>query len=91
MKVQGGFTDIDPAAVVAREQADVVVGEEIVRHRRPERIVHWTVSLFFFACVLSGMPIWSPIRLMAGFFGGLSGAAGSIPGRASRSRCRPSR
>ncbi len=73
MKVQGGPSDIDPAAVVAREQADVVVGEEIVRHRRSERIVHWTVSLFFFACVLSGMPIWSPIfGWMAGFFGGLS-------------------
>ena len=73
MKFHGVPTEIDPATESARKQEDVVVGEEIVRHRRSERIVHWTVSVFFFVCVLTGMPIWSPIfGWMAGFFGGLA-------------------
>src|SRR6266568_8483897 len=52
---------------------DVAVGEVIVRHRLASRLVHWTVALTFFACLLSGLPIWTPIfGWMAGLFGGLA-------------------
>jgi formate dehydrogenase subunit gamma len=62
----------DAAVVRAREKEDVVVGEEIVRHRLASRIIHWSVALFFFVALLSGLPIWTPLfGWMATFFGGL--------------------
>jgi formate dehydrogenase beta subunit/formate dehydrogenase gamma subunit len=63
----------DPkVAAIAREREDVVVGEEIVRHRRLSRVIHWSVALFFFVCVLTGLPIWTPIfGWTAHLFGGL--------------------
>jgi formate dehydrogenase subunit gamma len=63
----------DPAVAVARRRDDVAVGAEIVRHRRSTRLIHWTVSAAFFVCLLSGMPIWSPLfGWMAHIFGGLA-------------------
>src|SRR5258708_39892974 len=58
---------------VAREREDVVVGDEIVRHKFSSRVIHWMVALFFFTALLTGMPIWSPVfGWMAYFFGGLT-------------------
>ena len=63
----------DPAVIMAQNREDVVVGTEIVRHNRFSRLIHWTVALFFFLCVLTGMPIWTPLfGWMAHLFGGLS-------------------
>jgi formate dehydrogenase subunit gamma len=59
--------------VRARHTEDVAVGDEIVRHRLASRVIHWTVALFFFLALFSGLPIWSPIfGWMAHFFGGLT-------------------
>jgi formate dehydrogenase subunit gamma len=59
--------------VRAREDEDVVVGGEIVRHRLSSRVIHWTVALFFFVCLFTGLPIWTPLfGWMATLFGGLS-------------------
>jgi formate dehydrogenase subunit gamma len=67
---QGHF---DAAVAAGRDREDVVVGNEIVRHRRASRVIHWSVAVFFFVCVLTGMPIWSPIfGWMAHLFGGLA-------------------
>jgi len=64
---------LDTAIAVAREREDVIVGGEIVRHRRSSRLIHWTVAVTFFVSLLTGMPIWSPVfGWMAGLFGGLS-------------------
>jgi formate dehydrogenase subunit gamma len=64
---------MDAAVVVAQTREDVVVGNEIVRHNRASRLVHWSVALTFFVCVFTGMPIWAPIfGWMAPLFGGLS-------------------
>src|SRR5215471_2487434 len=64
---------IDLAVVTAREKEDVVVGNEIIRHNRASRLIHWTVAVFFFLCLLTGMPIWSPVfGWMAYLFGGLT-------------------
>ncbi len=58
--------------VVARTQENVVVGGEIVRHRRASRLIHWSVALTFFLSLITGMPIWAPIfRWMAAMVGGL--------------------
>ena len=63
----------DPAVIVAQKREDVVVGNEIVRHNRSSRLIHWVVAVTFFVCLFSGMPIWSPIfGWMAALFGGLS-------------------
>jgi formate dehydrogenase subunit gamma len=63
---------LDPAIVRARDVEDVVVGDQIVRHRLASRVIHWSVALTFFASLLSGLPIWTPIfGWMAGLFGGL--------------------
>jgi formate dehydrogenase subunit gamma len=64
---------LDPAVLVAREKENVLVGNEIVRHRLRSRVVHWVVAATFFGCLLTGMPIWTPVfGWMAHFFGGLS-------------------
>ena len=63
----------DPAVIVAQTRENVVVGAEIVRHDRRSRLIHWAVAAFFFLCVFSGMPIWTPLfGWMAALFGGLS-------------------
>ena len=60
-------------AAMARVREDVVVGQEIVRHRLSSRALHWTVASFFFLSLLSGLPIWTPIfGWMAALLGGLS-------------------
>jgi formate dehydrogenase subunit gamma len=64
---------LDSAVIVAQSREDVVVGNEIVRHNRFSRLVHWTVALTFFVCILTGMPIWTPVfGWMAHLFGGLT-------------------
>ncbi|MDQ6891291.1 MAG: formate dehydrogenase subunit gamma [Acidobacteriota bacterium] len=64
---------IDPAIIAAQDREDVAIGNEIVRHSRTSRLIHWTVSAFFFLSLLTGMPIWTPIfGWMAALFGGLS-------------------
>lgn len=61
------------AAARARVTEDVVVGQEIVRHRLSSRAIHWTGASSFFLSLLSGLPIWTPIfGWMAALFGGLS-------------------
>ena len=63
---------LDPAIVRARDAEDVVVGDEIVRHRLASRVIHWSVALTFFVAFLTGLPIWTPVfGWMAGLFGGL--------------------
>jgi formate dehydrogenase subunit gamma len=64
---------MDDAIVVARHREDVVVGNEIIRHSRASRWIHWSVAVTFFLCVFTGMPIWTPVfGWMAPLFGGLS-------------------
>jgi formate dehydrogenase subunit gamma len=61
------------SVVRARHTEDVLVGNEIVRHRLASRAIHWTAALFFFLALFSGLPIWTPIfGWMAHFFGGLT-------------------
>jgi formate dehydrogenase subunit gamma len=61
-----------PAIVRARTAEDVAIGDALVRHRLLSRRVHWSVALFFFLSLLSGLPIWTPLfGWLAGFFGGL--------------------
>ena len=63
----------DAAVVRARQKEDIVVGDEIVRHRLASRVIHWTVALFFFICLFTGLPIWTPLfGWMATLFGGLN-------------------
>jgi formate dehydrogenase subunit gamma len=63
----------DPAVIAGQKREDIVVGDEIVRHNRASRLIHWTVALTFFLCVFTGMPIWTPVfGWMAALFGGLS-------------------
>jgi formate dehydrogenase subunit gamma len=63
----------DLAVVEAQHRENVVVGNEIVRHKRLSRIIHWSVALTFFVCVFTGMPIWTPVfGWMAHLFGGLT-------------------
>jgi formate dehydrogenase subunit gamma len=64
---------MDEAVLAAQSREDVVVGNEIVRHNRASRLIHWAVALTFFVSLLTGMPIWSPVfGWMAHLFGGLS-------------------
>jgi formate dehydrogenase subunit gamma len=64
---------LDAAVIAARDREDVVVGNEIVRHNRASRLIHWSVAFFFVICLLTGMPIWTPtFGWMAHLFGGLS-------------------
>src|SRR5688572_8510523 len=62
----------NPAVLRARTTEDVVVGDEIVRHRLASRVIHWSVALFFFVALLTGLPIWTPVfGFAAPLFGGL--------------------
>jgi formate dehydrogenase subunit gamma len=64
---------VDAAVIVAQTREDVVVGNEIVRHNRASRLIHWMVALTFGISLLTGMPIWTPVfGWMAPLFGGLS-------------------
>lgn len=64
---------MDAAVAAARDREDIVVGNEIVRHRRSSRVIHWSVAVTFLLCVATGMPIWTPLfGWMASLFGGLS-------------------
>lgn len=64
---------MDVAVVTARDREDVLVGNEIVRHNRASRLIHWGVAITFIYCVLTGLPIWTPaFTWMAHLFGGLS-------------------
>jgi formate dehydrogenase subunit gamma len=56
-----------------RSVENVVVGDEIVRHTLGSRVVHWLVASTFVFCVLTGLPVWSPVfGWMATLVGGLS-------------------
>jgi formate dehydrogenase subunit gamma len=60
------------AAAPTRASENVIVGDEVVRHRFAARVIHWSVALTFFLLLFTGMPIWSPIfGWMAALFGGL--------------------
>jgi len=48
------------------------VGDVIVRHRLASRVIHWSVALFFFVALFSGLPIWTPV------FGGLASLFGGL-------------
>ncbi len=66
---------VDDAVTVARDREDVAVGNEIIRHKLSSRWIHWSVAGTFFVCLLSGMPIWTPVfGWMAHLFGGLATA-----------------
>ena len=61
--------------IVARKRDNVIVGDEIVRHRMATRVIHWSVALTFIIAMISGMPIWTPVfRWMANLVGGLEAA-----------------
>src|SRR5436853_5657924 len=72
--IPGASSTSGPSVMqVARGREDVVVGNEIVRHKLSSRVIHWTVAVTFFGALFTGMPIWSPVfGWMAYFFGGLS-------------------
>lgn len=58
--------------VVARDRDNIIVGDEIVRHRQATRLIHWSVAVTFFLALITGMPIWTPIfGWMAYLVGGL--------------------
>src|SRR5205085_645669 len=62
----------DPAVVAARSRENVVIGDELVRHRMSSRVMHWTVAISFLVLLFTGLPIWSPLfGWMASLFGGL--------------------
>ncbi|HEY6931037.1 MAG TPA: formate dehydrogenase subunit gamma [Thermoanaerobaculia bacterium] len=64
---------MDAAVIAARNREDIVVGNEIIRHNRASRLIHWSVAVTFFLCLFTGMPIWTPVfGWMAYLFGGLS-------------------
>src|SRR6266536_102549 len=64
---------MDSAIIQARHREDIVVGSEIVRHNRASRLIHWMVALTFGLCLLTGMPIWTPIfGWMAYLVGGMT-------------------
>src|SRR5713226_8892153 len=64
---------MDSAIAQARSREDVVVGNEIVRHKRASRVIHWIVAATFFLCLLTGMPIWTPV------FGWMAALVGGLP------------
>jgi len=63
----------DEAAFRARTTEDIVVGQEIIRHRLSSRLIHWSVAISFFLCLFTGLPVWSPVFGWIGnLVGGLS-------------------
>jgi formate dehydrogenase subunit gamma len=66
---------IERPIIAGREREDILVGDEIVRHRRASRLMHWSVAFTFFVALISGMPIWTPLfGWMAYLVGGLDTA-----------------
>src|SRR4029077_16006370 len=64
---------VDPAVLAARDQENVLVGDEIVRHRLAARGSRGSGGGPLLACRATGMPIWMPLfGWMAALFGGLS-------------------
>ncbi len=64
---------MDAAVLVGRDKEDVLVGNEIIRHKLSSRVIHWIVAVTFFGCLFTGMPIWTPVfGWMAHLFGGLT-------------------
>jgi len=64
---------MDVAVVKARHAENVLVGEEIVRHRLLSRVIHWCVAVSMITCLFTGLPIWTPVfSWMAYLFGGLA-------------------
>jgi len=62
----------DAAVIKGRHSENVLVGEEIVRHSFLSRVIHWSVAVSMVICLLTGLPIWTPIfGWMAFLFGGL--------------------
>jgi len=74
LRIPGASRAPGPSVMeVARGREDVLVGDEIVRHRLSSRVIHWVVAVFFLGALFTGMPIWSPVfGWMAYLFGGLS-------------------
>src|SRR5438105_10631273 len=74
LRIPGATPVGGPTAIqVARSREDVVIGDEIVRHRLASRVIHWVVAVFFFGARFTGIPSWSPVfGWMAYFFGVLS-------------------
>ena len=63
----------DVAVTAGRDREDIVVGGEIVRHRRSSRFIHFAVAFTFLVCLFTGLPIWTPFfTWMAALFGGLA-------------------
>jgi len=63
----------DAGAFEARRKEDVIVGNEIIRHRLSSRVIHWSVGVSFFFSLLTGLPVWTPVfGWMAHLVGGLS-------------------
>src|SRR5215470_13765378 len=63
----------DAAVIKARHAEDVIVGEEIIRHRLLSRVIHWTVAVSMLLSLITGLPIWTPIfGWMAFLVGGLA-------------------
>jgi formate dehydrogenase subunit gamma len=64
---------LDVAVITAQSREDVVVGNEIVRHNRASRLIHWSVAITFVLSLLTGMPIWTPVfGWMAYLVGGMT-------------------
>jgi formate dehydrogenase subunit gamma len=63
----------EQAIARARTTEDVLVGDEVVRHRLSSRLIHWAAGILFLLCLLSGLPIWTPVfGWMAHLLGGLA-------------------
>ncbi|TMA25504.1 MAG: formate dehydrogenase subunit gamma [Deltaproteobacteria bacterium] len=68
------MTDFAAGAAPPRTapQENTVWNGKLVRHSAASRVIHWTVALFFFLALFTGMPIWSPIfSWMGNLMGGL--------------------
>ena len=69
-------TQTSPSAapqLVGPDAEDVLVGDQVARFRYATRVVHWGVALTFFACLTTGLPIWTPIfGWLAPLVGGLA-------------------
>lgn len=63
---------MDAAVIAGRDRENILVGNEIIRHRLSSRLIHWSVAFFFFLSFFTGLPIWTPVfAWMASLFGGL--------------------
>ena len=63
----------DEGAFVAREKEDILVGGEIIRHRLSSRVIHWSVANTFLLCLVTGLPVWTPVfGWLGNLVGGLS-------------------